>query len=707
MRKSLISLVTALFLGLGTLSATAVEVLVDPASLVPTASQRKATHLITRFISTYHYRRTPLDDALSEKILERYLDALDPSHHYLLAEDISHLRGLEHQLDDMLRRAELDAVFEIFRLFRTRVEETVAHAEGLMEQEFDFSRDESYMYDRSEADWPADHRERDEIWRKRVKNDILTLRLAGKEDDEIRETLAARYHRLVRRVGQLTPGDVYQTFMNAYTAAVEPHTSYFSPRTSENFKIHLSLSLEGIGAALRTDDEYTVVQRVIAGGPADKQGELQPDDRITGVAQEDGEMVDVVAWRLEDVVDLIRGPKGTEVRLEVLPKGADPALPRKTIRLTRNTIKLEEQAAKKWTLDVDTDLGTRRIGVVEIPSFYLDSAAEARGDEDFRSTTRDVSRLLAELEDEAVDGIVIDLRGNGGGALTEAVRLSGVFIDKGPVVQVRDSRGRTKVENDSDPSILYDGPLAVLVDRYSASASEIFAGAIKDYGRGIIIGEPTYGKGTVQSLVDLDRYVDEEGMALGQLKTTIAQFFRVNGDSTQHRGVQPHVVFPTAFDIEDHGERALKNALPWDNIREASYRPYRFESKLMAELRDMHTQRLADDPVFRLVMQEARENEALRDRKLVSLDEATRKQERQQREDMRERRTTELRALLGLPEVEEDENGALDASKDKRADVWLNEAARVLVDYIDLRTDTGLKLVKRELPAESCIFGDC
>ncbi len=707
MLKSLISLAAGLSFVLTTLSATAVEVLVDPASLVPTESQRKATHLITRFISTYHYRRTPLDDALSEKMLERYLDALDPSHHYLLAEDIARLKALEHQLDDMLRRAELDAVFETFRLFRSRVEETVTYAEGLVEEDFDFSRDEGYVYDRSEAEWPADRKEREEIWRKRVKNDILTLRLADKDDDEIRETLAKRYHRLARRVGQLTPGDVYQTFMNAYTAAVEPHTSYFSPRTSENFKIHLSLSLEGIGAALRTDDEYTVVQRVIAGGPADKQGVLQADDRITGVAQHGGEMVDVVAWRLEDVVDLIRGPKGTEVRLEVLPKGADPALPRKVIRLTRNTIKLEEQAAKKWILDVDTDMGARRVGVVEIPSFYLDSSAEARGDADFRSTTRDVSRLLAELEDEAVDGIVIDLRGNGGGALTEAVRLSGVFIDKGPVVQVRDSRGRTKVENDSDPSILYDGPLAVLVDRYSASASEIFAGAIKDYGRGIIIGEPTFGKGTVQSLVDLDRYVDEEGVALGQLKTTIAQFFRVNGASTQHRGVKPHVIFPTAFDIEDHGERALKNALPWDNIREANYRPYRFESKLTAELNDLHAQRLSDDPVFGLVMLEARENKTLRDQKVVSLNEAKRKQERAQREDLREQRTSELRALLGLPEAEGDEDGALDASKDKRADVWLNEAARVLVDYIDLRTDTGLKLVKRELPVESCIFGDC
>ncbi|MDZ7750586.1 MAG: carboxy terminal-processing peptidase [Gammaproteobacteria bacterium] len=707
MPKTLTSLITALFFALSIFSAAAVEVLVDPASLVPTESQRKATHLITRFISTYHYRRTPLDDDLSEQILERYLEALDPSHHYLLAEDIARIGRLEHELDDLLRRAELEAVFETFRLFRSRVEETVDRAQDMVQQEFDFSRDEGYVYDRSEAEWPTHRRERDEIWRKRVKNDVLTLRLTGKDDDEVRETLTKRYHRLARRVGQLSHGDVYQTFMNAYTAAVEPHTSYFSPRTSENFKIHLSLSLEGIGAALRTEDEYTVVQRVIAGGPADKQGELQTDDRITGVAQQDGEMVDVVAWRLEDVVDLIRGPKGSEVRLEVLPEGADPALPRKILRLTRNTIKLEEQAAKKWILDVDTAAGARRIGVVEIPSFYLDSAAESRGDKDFRSTTRDVSRLLAELEGEGVDGIVIDLRGNGGGALTESVRLSGAFIDKGPVVQVRDSRGRTKVENDSDPSILYDGPLAVLVDRYSASASEIFAGAIKDYGRGIIIGEPTYGKGTVQSLVDLDRYVDEEGVALGQLKTTIAQFFRVNGDSTQHRGVQPHVVFPTAFDIEDHGERALKNALPWDNIREASYRPYRFESKLISDLRRLHEQRLAGDPVFGLTMLEARESKRLREEKVVSLNEEKRKRERERREEDREKRTGELRALLGLPEVEEDEDGAVDAAEDKRADVWLNEAARVLADYIDLRTDTGLKLVKRDLPAQSCIFGDC
>ena len=700
-------LMTALLLALLSASALAVEVLVDPATLVPTASQKKATHLITRFISTYHYRRTPLDDALSEEVLDRYLDALDPNHHYFLGEDVERIRRMEHQLDDMLRRAELEPVFQTFRLFRTRVEESVAMAQSLLDQEFDFSRDERYTYDREDAAWPADRAEREEIWRKRVKNDILTLRLAGKEEAEIRETLAKRYHRLARRVGQLGAADVYQTFMNAYTGAVEPHTSYFSPRTSENFKIHLSLSLEGIGAALRTEDEYTVVERVIAGGPADKQGELGPEDRITGVAQGEGEMVDVVAWRLEDVVDLIRGPKGTEVRLEVLPKGADPAQPRKILRLVRNTIQLEEQAAKRWTLDVETATGAKRIGVVEIPSFYLDTAGEARGDDDYRSTTRDVRRLIGELEDEGVDGIVIDLRGNGGGALTEAVRLSGIFIDEGPVVQVRDARGRTKVENDADPELVYDGPLAVLVDRYSASASEIFAGAIKDYGRGMIIGEPTYGKGTVQSLVDLDRYVNDDSVALGQLKTTIAQFFRVNGASTQHRGVRPHVVFPTAFDTEDHGERALENALPWDHVREARYKPYRFEESLMAQLRELHEERLSGDPVFALKMMDLRERKQLSDQTSVSLNEKTRKAERERREAASEGREKQLRALLGLPAPDDEEGAELTPAQEKRADVWLNEAARVLADYIDLCPSTQLQLVRRDLPREACIFGDC
>lgn len=696
--------------------------LVDPATLAPSDAQRQATRLITRFISQYHYRKTPLDDALSEQIHARFLEALDPNRHYLLATDVAHLERHRRNYDDMLRGARLEPVYDAFRLFRVRAEESMAHALELVEREFDFTREEVFQLDREAAPWPADREARDELWRKRVKHDVLTLRLMDKDEAEIRDILRKRYERMVRRVDQLGPADVYQLFMNAYTGAVEPHTAYFSPRTSENFRIHLSLSLEGIGAALSTENEHTVVKRIIPGGPADLDGKLQPEDRITGVAQEGEPMTDVVAWRLEDVVDLIRGPKGSTVRLEVLPKDSGPSGPRKVLALTRDKINLEEQAAKRWVLDAG-DPGGGRVGVIAIPSFYLDVAAEGRGEADFRSTTRDVRRLLEELAAEQVDGVVVDLRGNGGGALSEAVQLTGLFIEKGPVVQVRDANGRTKVEEDPDDTIAYRGPLVVLVDRVSASASEIFAGAIQDYGRGIVVGEPTYGKGTVQSLLDLERFVKDSDVPLGQLKTTVAQFFRVNGESTQHRGVVPDIVFPTAFDIEDHGERSLDNALPWASVRQARFRPYGVARQVLDQVTERHRERLAEDPVFDLLLSEAEDVKRLRDQDQVSLREETRRAEQEARAVVRKSRTAELRRLLGLPADREGADGAADVQEgeelaalvdpeDKRADVWLREAVRILADYVALEERPEVRLATERgregrVSDGLCLFGGC
>ncbi len=710
-------LLSLLVLVLALAPARAAAPVVDPATLEPTEAQRQATRLITRFISQYHYRKTPLDDELSAVIHERFLEALDPNRHYLLAADVADLERHRLRYDDMLRGARLEPAFDAFRLFRRRMEETMEHALELVDREFDFAREEYFEIDRSESPWPADRAAREELWRKRVKHDVLSLRLADKDEAEIRDLLRKRYQRMVRRVDQLGPADVYQLFMNAYTGAVEPHTAYFSPRTSENFKIHLSLSLEGIGAALSTENDHTVVKRIIPGGPADLDGELEPEDRITGVAQEGEEMTDVVAWRLEDVVDLIRGPKGTTVRLQVLPKDSGPGGPRKVIALVRDKIKLEEQAAKRWTLEPG-DPARSRVGVIEIPSFYMDVAAEARGEDDYRSTTRDVRRLLGELEAEGVDGVVVDLRGNGGGALTEAVNLTGLFIEDGPVVQVRDANGRTKVEKDPDDAIAYRGPLVVLVDRSSASASEIFAGAIQDYGRGIVVGEPTYGKGTVQSLLELERFVKDSDAPLGQLKTTIAQFFRVNGESTQHRGVVPDIVYPTAFDIEDHGERALDNALPWASVRKARFRPYGVDAEVLEQVAERHEARLAEDPVFSLVMTEARDVARLQDEERVTLVEELRRARQETRSETRKTRSRELRRLLGLPAVDESEGedgegqALAEEGEDKEGDVWLREAARILADYTALAEQPAVRLAgdRGGRPRSNdglCLFGGC
>ncbi|MEM7255147.1 MAG: carboxy terminal-processing peptidase [Pseudomonadota bacterium] len=652
-----------------TATANTPEVSAD--SLLPGAEHRRATRVIVDLLRRFHYRKVSLDDSLSEQIFERYIESLDPNRNFFLASDIEAFQRYRTRLDDSLRYGHLEPAFDIFKTMRERSAERIATAQRLLEQStFDFSVDEQYQFDRTEAPWAQTSAELDELWRKRVKNDILDLRLSGKNPDEITDLLQQRYARLGRRVKQLKPNDVFQYFINAYTVSIEPHTAYFSPRASENFKIRMSLSLEGIGAALQTENEHTVVRRIIKGGPADLSGDLQVDDRIVGVGQAESEPVDVVGWRLEDVVDRIRGPKGSVVKLQVLRKGNPPGSPPELVTLTRDKIKLEERAAQKSILEPTTP-GGARIGVVELPTFYLDSVGRARGDPNYRSTTRDVRRLIGELRAEGVDGIMIDLRGNSGGSLVEATDLTGIFIDTGPVVQIRDSAGRIQVNADDDAGVAYDGPLAVLVDRRSASASEIFAGAIQDYRRGLIIGEPTFGKGTVQNLFDLDR----RG-GLGQLKVTIAQFFRVSGEGTQHRGVVPDIVFPTAEMLDDEGERSLDNALPWAQVDATKFSPVQTSPYALNNLRDRHLARVKSNPAFGLLKDEAEERREARNLDSVSLREATRKQEYEERERERADRVKMIRELRGLPADGSEDNA------DEGPDFLLQEAGEVMRDYI-------------------------
>jgi len=681
MKKTLLYLFLA---GLLACSAVWAKIPSVPVSeLVADSRHKQATSVIIHIIQTYHYKKKILDNDLSSEILDNYLDNLDQNRSFFTQEDINQFEEYRFELDEALSEAELDPAFEIFRRYRQRVAERSLYAIEILKSDFDFTVDEEFRFDRRDISWLEDTNSLDEIWRKRVKNDYLNLKLSGKEQHEIRETLTKRYTRIRTSTFQLDANDVFQTFINAYTTAIEPHTSYFSPRTSKNFDISMSLSLEGIGAVLRGESDYTQVQKVITGGPAEMGGELKAEDKIIGVGQEkDGEIVDVIGWRLDDVVDLIRGPKGSVVRLEILPKGTGAEGPSRIISITRDKIKLEEQAAQKSIIDLPRSGG--RVGVIDVATFYSDFAAQARGEKNYKSTSRDVRKLLKDLEHDKVDGIIVDLRGNGGGSLSEALEFTGLFIGTGPIVQTKDSSGKIEINNDPDPGIAYGGPLAVLVDRNSASASEIYAGAIQDYRRGIIIGEPTFGKGTVQNIVDINRFIRDSDEDHGRLKTTIAQFFRISGGSNQHKGVIPDIIFPTVYDTEKHGERSLDNALPWDEVKPARYMKASAPIDSFRVVKELHEKRIMSDKLFQLLLKEQALGNEASSRKTVSLLASERKTEREKLKRAKRVLQNEFRLAQGLsPLPEDDGTGAADNIEEaKPVDILLNETAQILIDLI-------------------------
>lgn len=661
---------------------------VDDAELMATPEHRRATKLIAHYLANYHYKKVSFDDAMSAEVLKRFVESLDPNRSYFLLEDINRFAVYRDQLDEAVKEAKLGPAFEIFKVFRRRLEERVTYARELLAQPLDFTIDEEFVLDRSRAPWARDRGELEELWRKRVKNDVLNLVTTGQDQKKAVTTVSDRYQVLARHTYQMSADDVFEIFINSYTASVEPHTTYFSARNSEDFKIRMSLSLEGVGAVLRNENEYTIVQQVVAGGPAAKSGRLKPEDRIVAVAQGSaGSWADIIGWRLEKVVDLIRGPRGTVVRLQLIPKGAATSTPT-VIALTREKIELEDQAAKQAVLEVPREKPAMRIGVITLPAFYIDFAARARGEKNYRSTTRDVRALIVKLMQAKVDGIVVDLRGNGGGSLVEATELTGLFIPEGPIVQVRDASGAIDVNEDPDPAVMYKGPLAVLVDRQSASASEIFAAAIQDYRRGIVVGQPTFGKGTVQNLIDLDQIDSTEGEDLGQLKATVAQFFRINGSSTQHRGVVPDIVFPAVLNSTDLGERTFDNALPWDRIGAAKYAPLSAPMHTLQEARWRHKSRVSQAPIFSLLIHEAQRQRQEEVRNRVSLLERRRRErqgeeERWQRE--LEKRYREVFKAMPTPYQKASDSSADNADKPiDIGQVTLYETAYVLHDMIEL-----------------------
>jgi carboxyl-terminal processing protease len=635
---------------------------------------------VTKLIEELHYSLPHLDNSLSSAILDRYLDSLDGNRMYFTAADIASFNRLRYELDDRTRTGDLQPVFDIFNLFRKRAGERVDYAIGLLANEPDYTVDESFRWDRSELPWPATEAELNEVWRQNVKSDGLRLMLTGKTWPEAAKVLQERYERSYKRITQLTTDDVFETYMNAVAHNIDPHSSYLSPRQSEEYRIQMSLSYDGIGASLQLEDDYVKVMNIIPGGPAQIDGQLKPEDRITAVGEGGQAPVDVIGWRLDDVVQKIRGPGGTRVRLQILPAGAAPGSPEKIIELKRDKIKLEEQAAKKQLLEIPFEGKTYRVGVITVPSFYQDFAARSRGEEDYTSTSRDVTRLLAEFKAEGgIDGLVMDLRANGGGHLSEATELSGLFIERGPIVQLRETRGTIQQLDDPSPTAIYTGPLAVLVDRYSASASEIFAAAIQDYDRGVIIGQQTFGKGTVQNLFPLDRLM--RGSDNGQLTLTIGKYYRVTGESTQHRGVIPDIELPSAIDAATVGESTRDTALPWDRIQPTRFHPDTHLAAELGELRTDQAARAAKDPDYAYLVAEDAAYKELNAQKSVSLNMAKRVAENKAIDEGRLSRENARRAAKGLPAL-----SGVDQleSAERPENILLQQAARVVSEMAEL-----------------------
>lgn len=639
--------------------------------LAPESQHATSTKRITAQFTRAHYKQIKIDDLLSEQIFDRYIKQLDYARNVFLASDVEGFEQYRDDFDTVIARGKLDIAYQIYNLNLQRRLERYNYALSLLENEkpFNFELDESYNFDREDADRPTSVAELNELWRKKVKYDALNLTLAGKEWPKIQEVLGKRYRYAIKRLKQSESEDVFQVVMNSFARVVEPHTSYLSPRNAERFQMEMNLSLEGIGAVLRAEEDYTVIQSVVSGGPADKSNELKPKDRIVGVSQDDKEFVDVIGWRLDDVVELIKGPKGSKVRLQVLGADSEDDGSIKVVSIIRDTIKLEDRAAKSEVyFEKEGDKNSKKLGVITIPSFY-------------NNLSRDVKLEIAKLKDENVEGIIVDLRGNGGGSLTEATLLTGLFIDKGPVVQVRDGANRVQVNSDKDGISYYDGPLTVMVDRYSASASEIFSAAIQDYGRGVIVGEHTFGKGTVQQHRGLGRVYDLYDNPFGSIQFTIAKFYRINGGSTQHRGVLPDINFPSAVDPADWGESREENALPWDQIPKARYNKLSDISQDLTYLNSLHSSRVVDNPEFNYLLSDIEEYKAEKDDKTISLNLATRKEKREARKAKQLKRANERLTLMGKDKV-----ASLDDLPDdlEELDPFLDETAKITFDLVSL-----------------------
>ncbi|MCO4787016.1 carboxy terminal-processing peptidase [Marinomonas atlantica] len=664
-KRLLLSLLPCIALASGSVSAYE--------KLEPPHDYDRVAQEIVATLENVHYNKTLINDEVSEQAFDNYLDALDPSRSFLLRSDVDSLSKYRDAFDDALRDGDSQVAYDIYNTYLDRAETRIARVLAdipNMVKGFQYNVDESLNVDPDKLEWAETEAELDDYWRKRIKNRALTLKLNGETEEDIISAIERRYKSQLKQIDQTNATDVFQSFANSVTSVLDPHTSYFAPRASEAFNINMSLSLEGIGAVLQMEDDYTKVVRLIPGGPAEARKELAPNDRIIAVGQEGEPMIDVVGMRLDDVVDMIRGERGTDVILEIIPANSNTQNSKK-ITITREKVKLEDQSAQKKIVEVERGGETFKVGVIELPTFYSDFAAIQRGDRDYKSSTRDTKKLIEELQEEDITALILDLRNNGGGSLQEANSLTGLFIPAGPVVQIRDASGRVSILGDQDRDVAYSGPMAVLVNRMSASASEIVAGALKDYGRAIIVGDQTFGKGTVQVLQEMDK---------GQLKITQAKFYRVSGESTQHKGVMPDINFPSLLDTNQVGESALENPLPWDKIHDTRYPVYWEFADYVDELTNLHDKRIKQNANFVALEDQINyvkgQNEKF---KSISLNENTREAQREESEQKQLDRENKRRKALDLPVLENVED--IEAPED---DVYAHEAAEVVLDFIGL-----------------------
>ncbi len=669
-------------------------------NIEPDEQQSIVCKEVTEMITNYNYKKIKLNDSISTVIFNRYIKSLDENHNYFLASDLKDFDQYKTKLDNDLQNGELNHVFYIFNVYQKRYNERIKYSLEQLNKPYDFTQKESFMFNRENQPWVSSVSDLNKFWDKRVKYDLLNLNIATPDLAKNKETLKERYQLLISQSAKLNNQDVFQLFMDAFTESIDPHTNYFDPSHAAQFNIEMSKSLEGIGASLQSVNDYVTIKTIVKGGPADRSKLLTIDDRIVGVAQgKNGEFKDIIGWRLDNAIVLIRGTKGTTVRLKILPKGKTTTNP-KIVELVREKIVIEDQLASKEIRTYNLNGKTLKIGIINVPGFYLDYKAYQAGDKNYRSISRDVKVIIDSLKAQKVDGIVMDLRQDGGGSLPEAIQLTGLFIKTGPVVQVRDVKNRIEQDDDDDPSIAWNGPLAVLVDRFSASASEIFAGAIQDYGRGLIVGTQTYGKGTVQSAIDLDKVIGNSFSKLlasvkgksatagtdgpasfGQINLTIAKFYRISGSSTQHKGVIPDIQFPSAIPLDKYGEDTEPSALPFDMIARSSYSTVGSFTSVIPQLKSLHDTRMQSNVNYKNLLEDIADYKKRDAEKTVTLNEPALKKERDEEDAKTLAHDNARRAALGLKPLIKGEA----RTKDKDADFLKIEAGQILTDYIGLK----------------------
>ncbi len=648
-------------------------------NLKPDPRQSQVTKEIADLVTNLGYKKISLNDSLGSVIFNNYLKGLDGNKSYFIASDVQDFEQYRKTFDDDMKNGDLTAAFYMFNVYQKRYNERMAFSLKELQKNFDFTKNDSYVYDREKLAYFKNIEESNQSWANKVKYDVLNLTLSKQKDSLIKATLKKRYDNLLSQSKKINNQDAFQVIMTAFTSAIDPHTSYFNPANAANFNIDMARSLEGIGATLSSENEFVTIKSVVVGGPADKIKQLKIDDKIIGVAQGDEEFVDIVGWRIDNAIELIRGKKGTTVKLKILSKNQDLSATPKIVSIVRDKIILEDQSVQKKIKSITKDGKIYNYGIIEIPAFYADWTAMQAGDPNYKSTTRDVKLILDSLKKENVDGVIIDLRGNGGGSLTEAIDLTGLFISKGPVVQVKDYRGKVEVDADENPSISWSGPLAIMTDRFSASASEIFAGAIQDYGRGVIIGNTTYGKGTVQSAIAMKRIDSKFADKNDQINLTMGKFYRINGNSTQHKGVIPDILFPTVFPADKYGESSEPSALPFDTIKSSNYTKVADLSSTISELNQLHNQRMKTSKDYEYLLQDIQEFKKRDAETVLPLNEVALKRQRDEQEDKNLKRDNDLRKLRGLPLLVK---GDSKPAKADNFDFIQNESMKIMTDYI-------------------------